>query len=165
VNFALEPNNSGWHPTLPNRDFRVVDGYYGHLQVSPSKKFDVMAGAGITRVHLLKEDRVDTVDSDNDDPDLNGFKDTNQDQIDDSPVTPAGDDDGVPGPDSVGFIPIKHQLGLSCGVTYHMNDNLHLALEYFRAMFKWHTPTPAAPGQSGPSQNFDIVNLGMTYDF
>jgi hypothetical protein len=148
INFALEPNDSGWHHDLPDRDFRTVDGYYGHLQVSPNKKFDLMAGAGITRVLLLKEDQYDTKDDDND------------------PATATTDDDSVPGQaDSVGFVPIKHQLGLSGGVTYHLDDNVHFALEYFRAMFKWHTPTPAAAGKTGPSQNFDVVNLGVTYDF
>ena len=27
------------------------------------------------------------------------------------------------------------------------------------------SPVPAAPGQDGPSQNFHVVNAGVTYDF
>jgi Gram-negative porin len=161
VNFALEPNDSGWHPTLPERTFRQVDGYSAHLQVSPSKKFDFMAAAGITRVLRLNEDKVDTRDTDNDDPNGDGFKDANPTVA----ATPVGDDDGVPGPDSVGFVPIKHQIGLSAGATYHISENLHLALEYFRAMFKWHTPVPSLAGADGEEQNFHLVNLGVTYDF
>jgi hypothetical protein len=147
VNFALEPNDSGWHPTLPDRKFRTVDGYSAHLQVSPSQSFDFMVAAGITRVLRITEDKYDTRDDDGDE------------------TTPTNDDDGTAGPDSVGFVPLKHQIGLSGGVTYHISNNLHLALEYFRAAFKWHTPVPSLVGDDGEEQVFDVVNLGVTYDF
>ncbi len=160
VNFALEPNNSGWHPDL--KTFREVDGYSAHLQIVPSNKFDLMAAAGITRVHRLTEDVYDTRDTDLDDRDGDGFADANPTAA----ATPVQDDDGTPGvPDSVGFVPMKHQIGLSAGATYHISPNLHLALEYFRAMFKWHTPVPYVAGADGEEQNFNVVNLGVTYDF
>jgi hypothetical protein len=159
VNFALEPNTSGWHPDL--KTFRDVDGYSAHLQLSLSDQFDLMAAAGITRVHRLDEDKVDTRDTDSDDRDGDGLADANPQAL----ATPAADDDGVPGPDSVQFAPLKHQLGLSGGVTYHVSDNLHLALEYFRATFKWHTPIPYLAGADGEEQTIDVVNLGVTYDF
>jgi hypothetical protein len=159
VNFALEPNDSGWHPTL--KTFREVDGYSAHLQIVPSDKIDFMAAAGITRVARLGIDKSDTRDNDNDDPNGDGFADANPANL----ATPTADDDGVVGPDSVGFVPIKHQLGISAGVTYHLSEHLHLTAEYFRAMFKWHTPIPYTAGMDGEVQNFDIVNLGVTYDF
>jgi hypothetical protein len=161
VNFALEPNDSGWHPSLPERTFREVDGYSVHLEISPSEKFDLMAAAGITRVHRLAEDKFDTRDSDDDDRDRNGLVDADPSAL----ATPPADDDGVPGPDSVGFVPIKHQIGLSAGVTYHMTPSLHLALEYFHATFEWHIPVPYLAGTVGEQQSFDVVNLGLTYAF
>jgi hypothetical protein len=161
VNFALEPNDSGWHPSLPERTFRQVDGYSAHLQLAPSGKFDIMAAAGITRVHRLDEDKFDTRDTDRDDANADGFADATPTLA----ATPAADDDGVQGPDSVGFVPIKHQIGLSGGATYHISQQLHLTLEYFRAMFKWHTPVPSVAGAEGEEQNFHVVNLGVTYDF
>jgi hypothetical protein len=162
VNFALEPNNSGWNPDTPDRDFRQVDGYYAHVQVAPTKRFDLMAGAGITRVHRLSLDLVDQRDTDGDDPDGDGFA---ADGV--TPATPKENDDGDPATakDSVGFVPIKEQIGLSGGVTVHLSENLHLAAEYFRGIFRWHVPEPAAPGQKGPSQYFHVANLGITYDF
>lgn len=160
INFALEPNTSGWHPDT--KEFREVDGYSAHLQIVPSDKFDFMAAAGITRAHRLIIDKYDTVDTDVDDRDGDGFADANPTV----PATPVQDDDPTPGiPDSVGFTPIKHQIGLSAGATYHMSPNLHLTAEYFRAMFKWHTPIPYVAGADGEAQNIDSVNLGVTYDF
>jgi hypothetical protein len=159
INFALEPNDSGWHPT--SKTFREVDGYSAHLQIAPSTKFDFMAAAGITRVKRLGIDKVDTLDTDGDDRNGDGFKDADPA----TPATPASDDDGVPGPDSVGFAPIKHQIGISVGATYHLSEHLHLTLEYFRAMFKWHTPIPYLAGADGEEQNLDLINLGVTFDF
>jgi hypothetical protein len=60
---------------------------------------------------------------------------------------------------------MKHQIGISAGATYHISPHLHLALEYFRAMFKWHTPIPYTADMDGEEQSFDLVNLGVTYDF
>jgi hypothetical protein len=159
VNFALEPNTSGWHPDL--KTFRDVDGYSAHLQVSLGDEFDIMAAAGITRVHRLDEDEVDTRDSDGDDRDGDGFADATPQGL----ATPAADDDGVAGPDSVAFAPLKHQIGLAGGLTYHLSTHLHLALEYFRAVFKWHTPIPYLAGADGEEQTIDSVNFGITYDF
>lgn len=159
INFALEPNNSGWHPYLPDQPFREIDGYSAHLQIAASDKLDFMAAAGITRIKRLDVDKYDTRDTDNDDPERDGLNAALE------AATPTADDDGVAGPDSVGFAPMKHQIGISAGATYHISQNLHLALEYFRAMFKWHTPIPYTADMDGEEQNFDIVNLGVTYDF
>jgi hypothetical protein len=159
VNFALEPNDSGWHPT--SKTFRDVDGYSAHVQVAPSSRFDFMVAAGFTRVLRLDIDEVDTADTDGDDRNGDGFADANPT----APATPAADDDGVAGPDSVGFVPIKYQIGLSGGATYHASEHLHLTLEYLRAMFQWHVPIPYTADMKGQEQNFHIVNLGVTYDF
>jgi hypothetical protein len=148
VDFALQPHSSGWINDHPAKPFRPVNGYSAHLQISPTKTFDLMGAAGITQIHRLTEDLVDARDTDM------------------NPATPAANDDPLPlVKDSVGYIPLKHQIGLSGGVTVHLSDNLHLALEYFRALIKWHTPEPASPGMTGPGQNFHVVNAGVTYDF
>jgi hypothetical protein len=147
VDFALQPHASGWINNSPDKEFRLVEGGSVHLQVAPAKTFDVFAAAGITRINRLPKDLVDDTDDDT------------------NPQTDPRNDDLLPLMDSVGYIPLKHQIGLSGGVTFHVSDNLHLALEYFRALIKWHTPAPAAPGMTGPGQNFHVVNAGVTYDF
>lgn len=147
VDFALQPHASGWINDSPNKEFRPVQGASVHVQVSPTKTFDVMAAAGITQVNRLEQDLVDVRDDDT------------------NPATPAANDDMLPLMDSVGYIPLKHQIGLSGGITVHATENLHLALEYFRALIRWHAPAPAIPGKDGPSQNFHVVNAGITYDF
>jgi hypothetical protein len=147
VDFALQPHPAGWDNSNPDRKLRLVEGGAVHLQVSPTKQFDLMTSAGITRIHRLPRDLVDDRDDDG------------------NPATHAGNDDGLPLMDSVGTIPLKHQIGLGGGVAVHLSDNLHVALEYFRALIKWHTPVPAAPGMTGPGQNFHVINAGVTYDF
>jgi len=145
LDFALQPHPSGWHPT--DKEFRNVDGYYAQLMIKPNPVFQVSAGAGITRVKRLTNDVVDIKDDDA------------------NPATPSADDDVNPGADPVGFIPIKQQLGFSGGVTFHATNNIHLTLEYFRAMFQWHQPVPAPPEGGNPEQSFHVVNAGVTYDF
>ena len=146
LDFALQPHTSGFHPI--DKTFRTLDGYYAQLMVSPTTTFDISAGAGITRVKRLRQD----------------VEDINDDDM--NPATPALNDDPNPATvDSVGHIPVKRQLGLSAGVTFHATDYLHVNLEYFRAMFEWHAPSPSAPGTSGPEQNFDVVSSGITYDW
>jgi Gram-negative porin len=157
IDFALQPHESARKDLLqPDVKFRDVDGASAHLQVNLGDKFDWMAAAGITRVHQLKEDKEDWRDDDT------------------NPATPSANDDTCPSggvdlcaqyPDSTGAVPIKHQIGLSTGVTYHATENLHLQLEYFRAMFEWHVPVPAQVGRKGETQAFDVINLGVTYDF
>jgi hypothetical protein len=169
IDFALQPHESARKDAMqPDVPFRDVDGFAAHLQVNITDKFDWMAAAGITRVHRLKEDQEDW--RDNDDADGDGLNDmTGMPELDD-----ANDDtcpDGMGGdpcaqyPDSTGAVPIKHQIGLSTGFTYHITENLHTQIEYFRAMFAWHVPVPAQTGREGETQNFDLVNLGVTYDF
>jgi hypothetical protein len=166
LNFALDPSDSFFNPETPDRKFRTMDGYYAQLQVSPLKVLDVAAGLGVSRVKLLKEDVIDYTDDDGDDPDGDGLTDADM-----NPTTPqtaataASDDDGVPGADSAGFVPVKQQLGMSGGVTVHLSPNLHLAFEYFRAVFTWYKPSPAAADAQEPMQAFHVVNAGVTYDF
>jgi hypothetical protein len=54
-------------------------------------------------------------------------------------------------------------MGISGGATIHVTENIHIALEYFRAMFQWYKPTPALAGAGNPKQNFHVVNAGITY--
>jgi hypothetical protein len=178
VSFALEPSAANFHNNaLPpvNQALRKVDGYYAQLMVSPTKVFDIMAGWGITRVKLLPEDKVDTINDDDGDEaadvsgrdsDGNGLIDTDGDGVQETTVTPrANDDVNTPGNDPVNNRPLKHQMGISAGVTFHLNENLHLALEYFRAMYQWYNPTHPPPDYEQPEQNFHVVNAGLTFDF
>jgi hypothetical protein len=56
-------------------------------------------------------------------------------------------------------------MAASGAVAYHVSDNLHLQLEYMRAIFTWYKPSPAAVDAQEPMQAFNIVNFGVTYDF
>ena len=66
---------------------------------------------------------------------------------------------------SIGYVTIRQQLGIGAGLTYHVDDNFHITVEYFRAFFEWWKPSPAAPGLANPSQTLNSVNAGVTYDF
>jgi len=137
LNFALDPSPSFFHPSLPDRKFRTMDGYYAQLQVSPLKVLDVAAGYGVSEVQLLKEDKI-------------AYNEAGEPQ-------PAGT--------SVGYVPVHQQTGISASVTQHLSENLHLQFEYFRAMFTWYKPSPSVPDAQEPEQSFHIVNAGVTYDF
>jgi hypothetical protein len=162
VGFALHPASSFFHPAHPGRKFRTMDGAYAQLMLSPLKTIDVMAGAGLTEVQLLPEDKIDYVDDD-------GAADTNGDGINDTtglPLRPSRDDDAIIGvDDSAGHVPIHRQIGFSGGVAYHFTDNLHLQLEYFRGIITWYKPSPSADDAQEPAQAFHVVNAGVTYDF
>jgi hypothetical protein len=152
VDYAMQPHLSLYFDdrarTDPNANviMRNVAGYYGQAMILVTQKLSLHAGAGITQVFQLPEDKIDSVDTDMD------------------PATPAADDDGVPGPDSVGFATIRQQIGVGGGLNVHFTPNVHLALEYFQAYFQWYKPAPAPTGPN-PSQTMRTVNLGMTYDF
>jgi hypothetical protein len=145
----------GMTAACPKVKMRTVDGAYVQTQVSVLPKLDLRAGAGITRVHRLPEDLIDTVDDDAD------------------PTTPANDDDpvgptglGGPGiPDSVTYVTLRQQVGIGAGMTFHAADNIHITLEYFRAMFQWYKPAREVPGSRYPQQTLNFVNAGVTYDF
>jgi hypothetical protein len=133
----------------PPMKMRTVDGGYVQTQLTVLPKLDLRAGAGITRVHQLPEDKADfwkNNDSDN--------------------ATPAADDDMVPGAaDSVGYVTIKQQLGVGAGLTVHAAQNFHFTAEYFYAMFQWYKPVPAMPNTTNPHQVLHFINAGLTYDF
>jgi hypothetical protein len=158
VGFALHPADSFFHPTHPSRKFRTMDGIYAQIMVSPLKVFDVMAGAGMTEVQLLPEDRIDYADDDDSDGD--GLDAAG------NPERPSRDDDAIPGvDDGPGHVPVHRQVGLSGGVAYHFSQNLHLQLEYFRGIISWYKPSPSAEDAQEPSQAFHVVNAGVTFDF
>jgi hypothetical protein len=116
--------------------------------VSATEALDISVGAGQTSLAQNPEDKVDVKDDDM------------------NPATPSATDGGAPsGVDSVGFVTIKSQTAIHGGVTVHLNENVHLAFEYFRAMYAWYTPSPAGPQTIQPKQNFHVVNAGITYAF
>jgi hypothetical protein len=162
VGFALHPADSFFHPAHPARKFRTMDGLYAQLMVSPLKTIDVMAGAGMTEVQLLPEDKIDYIDDDaSADSDGDGLNDATM-----QPLRPSRDDDAIIGQDDpAGHVPIHRQIGLSGGVAYHFSENLHLQLEYFRGIISWYKPSPSADDAQEPMQAFHVVNAGVTFDF
>ena len=151
VTYSLEPNYSlflvdplanalkdpesdcgkGITSACPPVKLRTVDGAYVQTLILLTKALDVKAGAGVTRVHQLPEDK--------------GV--------------------GLPDGASVGYVTIRQQIGIGAGFVYHASENFHVTLEYFRAMFQWYKPTPAAENTAAPSQTLNVVNAGVTYDF
>lgn len=49
--------------------------------------------------------------------------------------------------------PIRTQTGISAGVVYHVNESLHLDLDYLRAQFRWY---------GGYKQDVNYINTGVT---
>jgi hypothetical protein len=150
LDFALQPSVAIFDNRTEATAFtpRTFIGYYAQAMVSATKSLDISAGFGATTVTQNAEDKVDLVDDDM------------------NPATPAVADKvgGNPTPvDSVGYVTIKQQTGISGGATIHVTENIHIALEYFRAMFQWYRPTPALAGTTNPKQNFHVVNAGVTY--
>jgi hypothetical protein len=149
LDFALQPSVAIWdnHEYLvEDAPLRAFMGYYAQAMVSATKSLDISAGFGATNVLQNDEDKVDLRDDDS------------------NPATPAASDsaDKTTPVDSVGYVTIKRQMGISAGATIHVTENIHVALEYFRAMFQWYRPTPALAG-ANPKQNFNVVNAGITY--
>ena len=148
LSFAFQPSPAIANPLDTEHELRTFDGYYAQLMVSAAKQLDISAGAGISRAKRTEGDLENQVDDDM------------------NPATPSASDSGAPaGIDSVGHVPIKQQLGFSAGVTIHATDNLHFALDYFRAMFEWYPPVPSLEGSTGPEQKFHFVNAGATYNW
>jgi hypothetical protein len=149
MDFALQPMQSSIdHRQEYKNDakLRTYSGYYAQAMVSATPAIDISAGFGVSQLAQNPEDKADSTDDDA------------------NPATFSGNDDADPTrPESVKFITIKSQTGISGGVTFHVTENIHVALEYFRAMFQWYLPTPAVAGQTNPKQNFHVVNAGITY--
>jgi hypothetical protein len=151
MDFALQPSVAIWDPRPEATDLklRTFTGYYAQAMVSALPALDISAGFGVTSVAQLDDDKIDIKDDDA------------------NPATPtAADGDATVRPtpvDSVGYVTIKSQTGISAGATIHVTENIHIALEYFRAMFQWYRPTPALAGKTNPKQNFNVVNAGITY--
>jgi len=55
-------------------------------------------------------------------------------------------------PDSL----IKTQTGVSVGFVWHATKNLHLDVDYLRAMFRWYR---------GDEQDLNFFNVGATIDW
>jgi hypothetical protein len=154
MDFALQPTDAAWdhRPEFgDNLKLRTFSGYYGQLMVSATKSLDIAAGAGITQVAQNPEDKQDWKDDDS------------------NPATPVccdAPDPKKPSPtsaDSTSFVTIKSQAAFSGSVTVHVTENVHLAFEYFRAMFMWYKPVPVLAGTTNPKQNFHVINAGITY--
>jgi hypothetical protein len=127
---------TGDYSACPAVKMRTVDGGYAQLQIALGKKAAWNAGAGVTRVHQLPEDQSTANDS---------WKQA--------------------GTNSVPYITIRQQIGAGTGFWYHVDDNFHVALEYFHAEFQWYKPVPTPANASFPKQTLDFVNAGVTYDF
>jgi hypothetical protein len=52
-----------------------------------------------------------------------------------------------------GTFPIKAQTGIAAGVVYHLNESLHLDLDYLRAQFRWYGTA---------KQDINYINAGAT---
>lgn len=149
LDFALQPSVAIFdnRPEATTFTPRTFMGYYAQAMVSATKSLDISAGFGATTVSQNADDKVDLKDDDMD------------------KATPAAADsaDKTTPVDSVGYVTIKQQTGISGGATIHVTENIHIAFEYFRAMFQWYRPTPTLAGTTNPKQNFHVINAGITY--
>lgn len=128
LSYALETTEAAYDSS-PLHRLRKSDGYYAQAQYALTK-FDFNAGVGISRVTPLgAETQV-----------INGV-----------PVMiPA---DGERSATGTRQSLIKYQLGISAAVVYHVNQTLHLDVDYFRASFRW---------QFGEKEDVNFVSAGMT---
>ncbi|HVY31733.1 MAG TPA: porin [Polyangiaceae bacterium] len=56
-------------------------------------------------------------------------------------------------PEHMNDHPIRTQTGISAGVVYHVNESLHLDVDYLRAMFRWY---------GGAKEDVNYINAGVT---
>jgi hypothetical protein len=139
VSYAFEPSAATYGQPQQNSELRSFDGFYGQLQLALGK-VDLQAGAGITRVKPLVYDRVNFIDDDA------------------NPNTAALNDDADPTQnDPLTFNLLKHQLGVSAGIVYHVSDLLHVDLDYFRADFRWQL--------GDQKQILQFVSAGTTFEW
>jgi predicted porin len=128
LSYALETTEAAYDSSALHR-LRKSDGYYAQAQYA-LWRFDFNAGVGISRVKPLgAEIQV-----------INGV-----------PVmVPA---DGERSATGTRQSLIRYQLGISAAVVYHVNQTLHLDVDYFRASFRW---------QFGEKEDVNFVSAGMT---
>lgn len=140
LDFAFQPGAATAGNPDQNYELRTFDGYYAQLQVVLGQ-IDLAAGVGMTRVHLLDSDPVDSwIDDDGD------------------TTTPTLNDDANPAQnDPVGYNNYKQQMGVSAGVVYHATDYIHVSLDVFRAQHEWYL--------GDRKQTLYFVNLGPTVDW
>lgn len=152
LDFALQPSDNVFDDRYRDElKLRTFTGYYAQAMVSATKSLDIAAGAGVTQVAQNPEDLKDSKDDD-----MNPATDSCCDSSDPKKPTPTS-------ADSTSFVTIKSQAAISGSVTVHLTENVHLAFEYFRAMFTWYKPVPLLAGTTNPKQNFHVINAGITY--
>jgi predicted porin len=145
VDYSLQPNNSLYFVEEAQADpeakkipkLRNVMGYYAHLMVTLSEMLDVNAGFGVTRILQLPEDKKAWTD-----PNMGMYP--------------------IP---SVGYVVLNQQVGIGGGLTVHATDSLHVTAEFFHANFEWYKPVPSLPSTKTPSQAYNFVNAGLTFEF
>jgi hypothetical protein len=137
LNYALEASDA---TADTYNNLRKNDGYYVQTQLVLGK-VDTFAGWGIDRVFLTAQDNERVLDPRR-------------------PVDPNWtDEDKQREIAQYGVIPhsvIKYQMGINCGIVYHVTPNLHLDVEYFRAQAKWFL---------GESQVVHVASSGLTFNW
>lgn len=129
--YALETTEAAYDASALHR-LRKSYGLYSQAQVS-IRKFDVNAGVGYAGVTPLGEQTA-TINSAT------------------GPMTITIPADGAPDATGLRQSLIKHQIGISGVVVYHVSPHLHVSADYFRASFRW---------QRGEKQDVNFASLGM----